>query len=727
MTDRILFGAAYYPEYTPDRPVIRDLDLMQAAGMNLIRVGESVWSTWEPRDGEFDLDWLQETLDEAHARGIQVVLGTPTYAVPMWLAKRYPEIAAVDGDGGRVPWGRRQEMDFTNATYLRYAERVIRAVIGRYATHPAVIGYQVDNEPGLRLLQNAAVVDRFVAELEQQYGDVDAFNEAWGMTHWSHRLSEWSELWGPTGNVHPQYDFAWREFQTRLTSEFINWQASLVRELAAAVGRDDQFVTTCVAYDLPAVDELEVNRGLDVAAGNPYFPPQDDMVLPAPDEIPDRAWMVSGTWNLVHLSDRMFASKQAPFLVTETNAWGLGDSTVNLPAWDGQWRQAAWAMVARGARMVEYWHWNSLHSGSEMSYLGVLPHDQQPGRFYAEVAKIGAEFEAASEVLDGLQPDAQIGLLYSVPSKWALSFQPPWVPENVSFSFFSHYERAYERLVGTYARAAFDAGLSTRVLHDRQLLSTGIEPGWDPAVTARRLPVLLVPGYYAADDAVLQWLQDYAGAGGHLVVGIRTAYADSSARARTDVKPAVISTLAGAHYQESSGLDAPVALRATPAAHLAGFVVPGTAAGRHWVDCLMVDSPSTKVLAEYQHPFFGKYPAITSTIVGAGRITLVGTELDAETATALVDWATRHAEANGDASTVSTRRWGGAAAVRVLSGVNAAGQQVYVVHNWSWVPAQVTIPVHLKDVLSPQRFVPGNEIKLGAWDVRVFVTGATVE
>jgi len=58
VTDRILFGAAYYPEYTPDRPVIRDLDLMQAAGMNLIRVGESVWSTWEPRDGEFDLDWL---------------------------------------------------------------------------------------------------------------------------------------------------------------------------------------------------------------------------------------------------------------------------------------------------------------------------------------------------------------------------------------------------------------------------------------------------------------------------------------------------------------------------------------------------------------------------------------------------------------------------------------------------------------------------------------------
>ena len=51
----------------------------------------------------------------------------------------------------------------------------------------------------------------------------------------------------------------------------------------------------------------------------------------------------------------------------------------NFPAYDGQWRQAAWALVARGARMVEYWHWHSIHFGHEAYWLGVLNHDGEPG------------------------------------------------------------------------------------------------------------------------------------------------------------------------------------------------------------------------------------------------------------------------------------------------------------------------------------------------------------
>ena len=79
----------------------------------------------------------------------------------------------------------------------------------------------------------------------------------------------------------------------------------------------------------------------------------------------------------------MFASKQAPFLVTETNAGAIGGPSVNFPAYDGQWRQAAWAFVARGAEMIEYWHWHTNHFGTETYWIGILPHDQQPGRVYA--------------------------------------------------------------------------------------------------------------------------------------------------------------------------------------------------------------------------------------------------------------------------------------------------------------------------------------------------------
>jgi beta-galactosidase len=228
----VRFGAAYYLEYQRSPRLKADLDLMAAAGFSAIRVGESVWSTWEPEDGRFDLDWLEPVLDGAHERGIGAILGTPTYAVPMWLARRYPEIAGESATGRRIGWGARQEMDFTHPAYLFHAERVIRAVVTRYREHPAIVGYQVDNEPGLRLLYNDGIFERFVDWLRARYGTVERLNEEWGLVYWSHRLSTWADLWRPDGNFQPQYDLAWRRFQAELVTDYIGWQADLVHELA---------------------------------------------------------------------------------------------------------------------------------------------------------------------------------------------------------------------------------------------------------------------------------------------------------------------------------------------------------------------------------------------------------------------------------------------------------------------------------------------------------------
>ena len=119
----------------------------------------------------------------------------------------------------------------------------------------------------------------------------------------------------------------------------------------------------------------------------------------------------------------MFASKQAPFLITETNAGAIGGPSVNFPAYDGQWRQAAWAFVARGAEMIEYWHWHTNHFGTETYWIGILPHDQQPGRVYGELARLGRDFQVAGSAVVGLTPDARVGLLYSARAKWGLAFQ----------------------------------------------------------------------------------------------------------------------------------------------------------------------------------------------------------------------------------------------------------------------------------------------------------------
>ncbi|GLP64969.1 beta-galactosidase [Streptomyces sp. TUS-ST3] len=700
---RVLFGAAYYHEYTPaydpelrpDERLKTDLDLMVEAGFTVIRVGESVWSTWEPENGRFDLDWLQPVLDGAHERGISVILGTPTYAVPPWLARQYPEVTGERRTGERIGWGARQEADFTHPAFRFHAERVIRKIVARYADHPAVIGWQVDNEPGLHLFHNRGVFQRFVDHLRDKYGDVETLNREWGLVYWSHRLSDWSDLWTPDGNEQPQYDVAWREFQARQVTEFIGWQADIVREYASP----EHFVTTCISYTRQGVADDELAARLDIASGNPYYDMQDGLLLPdpTPDEH-EQIWKTTGVWSMYQTADWMYSSRQEPFLVTETNASSIGFAWDNRPGYDGQWRQTAWAHVARGARMIEYWQWQTLRFGAETYWGGVLPHSGQPGRAYAEIARLGAEFEKAGPLVAGLEPDADITIVYSMPSKWLMQKYPPLSKPNGEPD-----PAAYHRILDPFYRGAFDAGRQVRIVHAAQLVENTA-----PEEAARRHPVLVVPALYIATDAALDWLTSYAHAGGHLVLGPRTGYADQEARARIERAPGRLTEAAGVHYDEFSNLVGTVPVRGVDGGPLQ---VSADATATHWLEGLTTVDAET--LASYEHPHFGRWPAVTTREHGAGRVTCVGTVPGRDLARSLAAWMAP-APRGGWRDLPES--------VTVTTGTSPDGRHVHVVHNWSWEPARVPSPVDLSDVLSGGGIPAGAEVDLGPWDVRVLVT-----
>jgi beta-galactosidase len=693
---RVLFGAAYYHEYQPYERLKTDLDLMAEAHFTVIRVGESVWSTWEPENGRFDLEWLHPVLDGAHERGISVILGTPTYAVPPWLARLYPEIAGERATGQRIPWGGRQEVDFTHPAFRFHAERVIRRIVGRYAQHPAVIGYQVDNEPGNELLHNNGVFQRFVDHLRATYGDVETLNREWGLVYWSHRLSTWADLWTPDGNAQPQYDLAWREFQARQTTEFIEWQADIVREYA----RPDQFVTTCISYGRPAVNDDTLTDRLDVTAGNPYYVMQDGLALPDRDDVTN-PWFSTGVWALFQSADRMFSSRQEPFLVTETNAMNIGAPWDNRPAFDGQWRQAAWALIARGARMIEYWHWHTLHFGAETYWGGVLPHSGQPGRTHAELSRLGAEFAAAGPLVADLEPDADITMVYSMPSNWLMQQCPPLATADGGPD-----RGAYHGIFNPFYRGAFDARRQVRIVHSRQLHRPHPR-AMTPEEAVRRHPVLVVAALYLVDDATIDWLAAYAHAGGHLVLGPRTAYADHEGRARHEPAPPRLVDAAGVRYDEFSNLDRPIPLRHTPGGPLN---LPEGATATRWVDGLTVTDAD--VLAEYDHPHFGRWPAVTTRCHGSGRITYVGTVPGRDLARCLAVWLAPNPVSGWHDLPPS---------VTAATATSPDGDRVHVVHNWSWAPAQILAPVHLREVAGDGTFIPtGAQLDLGPWDVRVY-------
>ena len=682
----ILYGAAYYAEYHRSARLDEDLDLMRDAGFTVIRVGESVWSTWEPREGEFELDWLQPVLDGAHARGIRVILGTPTYAVPPWMQEAYPEIAAERRTGEPIPFGARQEVDYSHPAFRFFAERVIRRITARYADHPAVIGFQVDNEPGLELFHNRGAFVRFVRRLERRYGDVETLNREWGLTYWSHRIGAWSELWRPDGNTLPQYDLAWRRYQAELTTDFIGWQADIVREYA----QPEQFVTTCINYPRDAHDDRELGLALDITSGNPYYSVQDHLDA-SQDIAAQTSWTTSGVAGLFRQADRLFSSQQARFLVTETNAQSIDGSANNQPPWPGQLRMAAFALISRGAAMVEYWHWHTLPYGTETYWGGVLPHSLRPGRVYREVAGIGASLRALGPALDGFEPDADVAILWSTPSRWGMQFFPPLSRDDRPL------RDSFERIFDAFHRGIVDAGRQARVIHLEQARA------WGATALAERFPVLVAAGIYVADDEDLDLLRDYAAAGGHLILGPRTGYGDAEARARIAVAPDRLADAAGVHYEEFSNIaaDIPVDLES------------GVASARYWIDGLVADR--AEILARYRHPRFHEFPSVTTTSHGTGRITVVGTVPAPDLAVQLIEQATPAPIAGGLVAD------GPRLPVTVSSGLLPDGRRAWFVFNWSWDDHSIPLLRAVTDPTTGAAHPAGTTLPIPAWSATVLV------
>ena len=698
---QVLYGVAYYAEYQPYDRLERDLDLMAEADLTVIRVGESVWSTWEPEDGHFSLDWLEPVLDGAHQRGISVILGTPTYAIPPWLARKYPEVRAERRTGVRIPYGHRQDADYSHPAFRFHADRVVRRVVGRYVDHPAIIGYQVDNEPGMELFHNRGAFETFVDRLRERYGDVSTLSDRWGLVYWSHRLSRWDDLWVPDGNTVPSYDLAWRRFQSALTTEFISEQAALVREIA----RPDQFVTTCMALSRPAFDPADLNRDLDIAAVNPYYPMQAALTMPEPPPEAAQArprWnKQSGAWTIFLQADLTRAARDESFLVTETNAISIGEPHSNFPAYDGQWRQAAWALVARGARMVEYWHWHSIHFGHETYWLGVLNHDGEPGRCYDEVKRIAGDFKRAGAAVSDIVPDADVAILYSRESRWAMEFHPPLPVEGG----LEPDPGSYDRILGRFYEGLFGAGLQADVVHPQHL-------GSEAEALVDRWPVLIVPALYVADDVLVDLLDAYARAGGHLVLGFRSGYADDEARPRAEVMPGRLREAVGASYAEYTNLAVPVSLRQGTDA---SFLLPDGAAATAWADGLVPEGAET--LAHYEHPHLGRWSAVTTNAHGDGRVTYVGTLPDRQLAVALARWLRPAPDIWEDRPETVT----------ITSARNAEGGRLRFVSNWSWEPTSLALPVAARDLLSETDLRRGEGLDLAAWDIRVLLETAREE
>ena len=658
----ILYGASYYAEYMPYDRLDKDVELMKKAGINMVRVGESTWGVMEPRDGYFEFDWLQRVLDKMNEAGIKVILGTPTYSIPAWLFRKFPEIQVKQINADRYTYGLRQMTDLTNPIYQRYAERIIRKLVTRFKDHPAVIGYQLDNETHPSGTADKPVQKAFVEYLKGLFKTPQDMTQAWGLNYWGQNISDWRDVPPRDGIVNPGYKLEWERFQRRIAGDFLAWQAGIVRELK----RPDQFISHDFAGLPFDVDAYDISVRLDVPSVNIYMGLQDEM---------------DGRF-IAMMGDFARSLKGGNYLVTETTAQTTGwDSRSQFPPYPGQLRLAVYFNIAGGANLIGYWHWHSLHYGQETYWKGVLSHDLEPGRVYGEVTQIAQELKKTGPQLVNFRKKNKVAILLSLDSLHALNFMP--------FDGQVNYQTIAEQYYSTLYKLNVEADII-----------------FPQKGNFGDYSLLIVPPLYIASDALLAQINDYIRGGGHVLMSFKSGFCNKYSTVRWQMAPGPLREAAGFSYQEFSNLRAPLKLKNDP------FRAGADNAVSVWAEYLIPEK--AKPLAYYDHPIFGKYPAITRNIFGKGTLTYEGTYLsDGLQEKVVLDTLKTAGIAFTDAALP--------AKVRAKHGTLNDGRPAHAYFNFSSVPQEFTYDRGAgAEIISSKAVVKGQRIRLAPWDL-VFI------
>ncbi len=668
----VLYGAAYYHEYMPYDRLDKDVALMKDAGLNVVRMGESTWSLWEPADGHFEYAWMDRVVDAMGKAGIKVIMGTPTYSIPTWLYHQHPEVLARPLGGAKSFYGMRQNMDTDSPVYRFYAERVIRNMVEHYKDNPTVIGWQLDNETLSYGASNRDVFLGFMSHLRDKFGDTAGMNKAWFLNYWGEDVNTWEDLPTRDSAQSTGYKLEWSRWSQMRVTDFLAWQAALVRQYR----RPDQFVTTDFAGALHAdVNEQAIANVLDIPAINVYHGTQDHF---------------DGTAQSLN-EDFARSLKGSNFLITETNAQTTDwTSSFQFPPYDGQLREDVYTHLANGANMVEYWHWASIPANQETYWKGVLSHDLEPNRAYAEVSRTAHELEKIGPHLVDLKISNPVAILWSRDSLNAIEFMPfaesgrHWGP--------GPSEANYVSLVHQIHKALYD-------------LNVGVDFVFPDAADFSRYKLLLVPALYIADDALLNRIADYVKNGGHVVMTFKSGFCNENSAVRWVRAPGPLREAAGFSYQEFSNLEQPLALKGDP------FHAGDANKVSYWAEFLMPEHAQPR--AWYDHPFFGRWPAITENHYGSGALLYEGTYLsDALQKRVLLDVLKEVALAGPDQQLP--------AAVWVRHGVNRLGKRLHYYFNYSGDTISFAYSYAAgKNLLSGNTLGHSQSISLKPWDVAI--------
>ncbi len=515
--EKLTMGVCYYPEHWNKSIWREDLTRMLETGIEIVRIAEFAWNVVEPKEGTYDFSLFDEFLDLAQDMGMKVIFCTPSATPPAWLSEKYPEILNASKEGLLYNHGARRHYNYNSPIYRKYVSGIVEVFASHYAKHPAIVGWQIDNELNCEMGEFYSLSDdsAFRVFLKEKYESLDALNYAWGTTFWNQTYTEWEEVHLPrktiNNTVNPHQALDYFRFISNSARSFTYMQSQIIRKYIKA---GDVITTNGIFGNLD--NHKLTKESLDFMCYDSY--PNFAYLVDSynkEDKYKDRHWSM-------HLSDVRSMSSNFGIMEQQTgsNGWNMYvGATTPRPGQIALWTMQS---IAHGADFISYFRWRTCTFGTEIYWHGILDYSGRENRRLREIKEISQRMNKLGK-LAGSTYLAEVAVIRDYDNIWD-----------------GQADALHGRLHWTSEEAIFAGCQSSHTPYDYIYMDddTKLEE-------LSKYKVIFYPHAFILTDARVKILEEYVRQGGKLIFGARAGMKDFSGICTMEKLPGKVALLTG--------------------------------------------------------------------------------------------------------------------------------------------------------------------------------------